>query len=121
MTVSVGVRYLRAIQCADDGTLNRYVPSPTRETTVRSGEASLAQTAPPPDQPREPPPDPINDPGLLTRRCSATTWKLVTASVSTSASSPASRSRTHAVRYCGVITPFAGRSSASQAARCASC
>jgi hypothetical protein len=30
---------------ADDGTLNRNEPSPTRETTVRSGAASLAPAA----------------------------------------------------------------------------
>ncbi len=49
-------------------------------------------------------------PGRLTRRCSATVWKFVTASVSMRASSPASSSRTHAVRYAGVIMPVPGRS-----------
>ena len=74
MTVSAGVPYRRATHCAEDGTPNRYEPSPTRQTTVRSGAASLAPTAAPPAQPSEPPPVPISDPGRLGRRCSATTW-----------------------------------------------
>src|ERR1700722_17084153 len=96
MTVSAGASYRRCTQIADDGTLNRKEPSPTRDTTVRDGCASLAPTAAPPDQPSAPPPWCSTEPGRTGRRCSATALLLVTTSVSTIASSPSSRRRTHA-------------------------
>src|SRR5262249_58164552 len=79
MTVSDGAPYRRAIHCAVAGTPNRYEPSPTRLTTVRPGAASLAPTAPPPDQPSELPPLPMSDPGRLGRSGSQTTRQFLTA------------------------------------------
>src|ERR1700733_11331879 len=91
MTVSAGASYRPCTQIADDGTLNRNEPSPTRDTTVFDGCASFAPTAAPPDQPSAPPPWWSTEPGRTGRRCSATALLLVTTSVSTIASSPSSR------------------------------
>src|ERR1700735_2750896 len=112
MTVSAGAPYRPCTQIADDGTLNRNEPSPTRDTTVFDGCASFAPTAAPPDQPSAPPPWCSTERGRTGRRCSATALLLVTTSVSTVASSPSSSRRTHAVRYSGVITSSCGWSAA---------
>src|SRR6516225_1469031 len=93
MTVSAGVSYRRCTHSADDGTLNRNEPSPTRETTVRSGRASLAPTTAPPDHPREPAPWCRTEPGRFGRRCSVTVLLFVTTSVRISASCSSSSRR----------------------------
>src|ERR1700689_172167 len=103
MTVSAGASYRPCTQIADEGTLNKNEPSPTRDTTVFDGCASFAPAAAPPDQPSAPPAWGSTGPGRTGRRCSATALLLVTTSVTTIASPPSNSRRTQEVRYSGVI------------------
>src|SRR6478735_10894750 len=93
--VKTGILYRLEIQYTLPGTVKRYVPSPTICTTnlpllvppFSASVASLIPSAPPPDQPRPPPPQLIHDPGSVGCTLSCTKPVFVTASIAQMVSS----------------------------------